>query len=175
VSETGVEAGKPRWVLMGRVSGLYGLRGWVKVLSYTEERADIVDYDTLYVNLENRWQALKVEDGRPNSRGVVLKFAGYEDRDTAATLLQLDIAVPREQLPVLEPGEFYWTDLQGMRVNTVDGIELGEVSRLMGTGANDVMVVTGAQERLIPFLLDTVVTDVDMEQGVIQVDWDPDL
>ncbi len=175
MSETGGEAGEPRWVLMGRVSGLHGVRGWVKVFSYTEKRADIAEYDTLYLNIGNRWQALKVQDGRPNGRGVVLKFAGYEDRDAATTLLQLDIAVPREQLPMLEPGDYYWTDLQGMRVTTVAGIELGTVARLMETGANDVMVVTGARERLIPFLPDTVVTDVDMDQRVIRVDWDIEL
>jgi 16S rRNA processing protein RimM len=159
---------------VGRVSGLYGVNGWVKVFSHTQQRSDIIGYGTLYLRVHDEWQAFEVEDGRAHGRGVVLKFAGYEDRDAAAGLLQLDIAVRREQLPALDPGEYYWTDLQGMRVVGLSGAELGVVERLMETGANDVMVVTGERERLIPYIIDSVVTDIDQDNGVIRVDWDAD-
>jgi 16S rRNA processing protein RimM len=174
VNSTGGRTDSSEWVLVGRVTGLYGVNGWVKVFSHTEKRADIVGYGTLYLRVRGRWQAFEVEDGRPHGRGVVLKLAGYEDRDAAAGLLQLDIAVRRGQLPALQPGEYYWTDLQGMRVVTLSGMELGVVDRLMETGANDVMIVTGTRERLIPFLIDSVVIDIDQDNDVIRVDWDAD-
>ena len=161
------------WVLMGQVSGLYGVDGWVKVLSHTQAREDIIGYKPLYLRRDS-WCAAEVEAGRLQGKGVILKFAGYDDRTAASTLLGCDIAVRREQLSALAPGEYYWTDLQGLRVVTVDGTALGNVQRLFDTGANDVVVVAGERERLIPFLKGEVIVDIDLEQGMMRVDWDPD-
>lgn len=165
---------KRRWVLMGRVSGLYGVRGWLKVFSHTEPRSRILDYNPLFVNSAGQWRALDVEDGRVHGKGVIIKPAGHDDRDAASALIGCDIAVRRDQLPEPEPGEYYWADLAGLRVVTVEGVELGTVDHLFKTGANDVMVVTGERQRLIPFVRDEVIVDIDFEQGVIQVDWDPE-
>ena len=75
-----------------------------------------------------------------------------------------------------EDGEFYWTDLIGSRVVTTGGVDLGEIERMMETGANDVMVVRGGVERLIPFLFGSVVQSVDLDEGggTVVVDWRPD-
>jgi 16S rRNA processing protein RimM len=159
---------------MGRVSGFYGLKGWVKVLSFTRERDGILGYDPLYLNVEGQWHPLPVEDARTQGKGLILKLAGRDDRDDTATLLGADIAVHRTQLPALEPDEYYWTDLEGLRVITVDDVELGRVERLLETGANDVVVVRGDKERLIPFLQGEVIEQVDLASGIMRVDWDPE-
>jgi 16S rRNA processing protein RimM len=104
----------------------------------------------------------------------VVQFDGVEDRDQAAARVGCDIAVLREDLPAAEDGTFYWADLEGLRVVNRDGAELGKVAYLMETGANDVLVTAGERERLIPFVVDKVILDVDFAKGVILVDWELD-
>jgi 16S rRNA processing protein RimM len=105
--------------------------------------------------------------------GLAAKLAGLEDRDAALRLKGLQIAVPRAALPPTQSNEYYWTDLLGMQVVTVQGVSLGTVDQMMETGANDVMVVAGERERLIPFIGDVVKT-VDLAARLITVDWDPE-
>lgn len=162
------------WVVMGRVSGLFGVEGWVRVFSHTEPRVGIVRYAPVFLRRQNEWQPFRIEAGRAHGAGVVLKFAGCDDRDQALALLQADIAVRRAQLPSPAPGEYYWTDLQGLRVVTVDDVELGTVSHLLATGANDVLVVKNERERLLPFVRGQVVVEIDLERRFLRVDWDPD-
>ena len=161
-------------VVVGRISGLYGVRGWVKIYSYTEPRDNILNYDPWRLGHDGQWRIERMENGRLQGRGVVAQLVGYVDRDSAAKLVGLEIAVPRDQLPSANEGEFYWTDLEGLRVRTRDGLELGNIDHLLATGANDVMVVIGDRERLIPFVMDQVVTQVHLDEGWIEVDWDPD-
>jgi 16S rRNA processing protein RimM len=97
-----------------------------------------------------------------------------DDRDQAVALVGRDIAIPREALPVTEDGSFYWTDIEGMQVLHRDGTDLGRVAYLMETGANDVLVTKGERERLIPFIAEKVILDVDFDKGVISVDWEWD-
>ena len=164
------------WVVLGRVSGLYGIRGWVKVFSYTEPRHGICEYNPLYLKVKGDWQRYEVSAGKAHGKSVIISFAGIEDRTVAAALTGCDIAVRREQLPELEPGEFYWADLQGLRVITLEEVELGTVAYLFTTGANDVVVVEAADKReyLIPFLRDEVIVEIDLVQSLMRVDWDPD-
>lgn len=161
-------------VVIGRISGLYGVRGWLRVFSYTEPRENIVDYSPWLIQIDGLWQPVEVEDGRAQGKGVVVKLSGCDERDTATRYLGLDIAVRREQLGALAPGEYYWTDLEGLRVVTCEGVELGRVDHLFATGANDVVVVRGDRERLIPFVQGDVIRDIDLQDGVMEVDWDPD-
>jgi len=160
--------------VLGRVSGLFGVRGWVRVFSHTEPREGIVRYNPIFLRRRDEWQPFEIEAGHAHGAGVVLKFAGCDDRDQATALLQADIAVRRAQLPPPEPGEYYWADLEGLRVVTLDGVELGTIASLFATGANDVMVVRGERERLLPFIKDRVVVEVNLEQRLMKVDWDPD-
>ena len=162
------------WVVLGRVSGLFGVQGWVRVFSETEPREGIIRYNPVFLKQQGEWRPFEIEAGRAHGAGVVLKFVGCDDRDRAAALLQCDIAARRAQLPPPKPGEYYWIDLEGLRVVTLDGLELGTVDSLFATGANDVMVVQGAQQRLIPFIRGKVVTEIDLEQRLLRVDWDPD-
>ena len=164
---------RERMVRVGRISGLYGVRGWLRIHSFTDPRENIIAYRPWYLNQAGAWRSVQVEAGRRQGKGVVAKLAGCNDRDSAATLVGNDIGICRDQLPTAETGEYYWGDLIGLRVRTVAGVELGTVDHLMETGANDVLVVRGDRERLIPFVRGSVVRKVDLQQGCIEVDWDP--
>ncbi len=161
-------------VPVGRISGLYGVRGWVKIYSYTEPRENILKYNPWLLNLAGGWTPVELLEGKRHGKGVIARLAGCEDRDAAARWLNTELAIRRDQLPETAPGEFYWNDLIGLKVITTGGIELGVVKDLMETGANDVLVVDGEVERLIPYVPDDVVVDVDLEAGELRVDWDPE-
>ena len=162
------------WIVLGRVSGLFGVNGWVRVFSHTVPRAGITHYNPVFLGQKGEWREHKIESGRTHSAGVVLKFVGCDDRDQAIALLQSEVAVRRVQLPPPKPGEYYWTDLEGLRVVTLDGVELGIVASLFATGANDVIVVKGERERLLPFVKGQVVINIDLVRHLMQVDWDLD-
>ncbi len=162
------------WVVLGRVSGLFGLQGWVRVFSHTEPRQGIAQYHPVFLQQQGEWRPFEIEAGRAHGAGVVLKFVDYDDRDRAATLIQSDIAVRRAQLPPPAPGEYYWADLQGLRVMTLQGVDLGIVDHVFATGANDVLVIKGERERLLPFVKGQVVVEINLEQRLLRVDWDPD-
>lgn len=117
---------------------------------------------------------VKIEDGRVQGKGLAVLLPGFEDREQAAALVGTQIFVGRDQLPATAKNEYYWSDLEGLEVKTTLGQSLGRVAKLMETGANDVLVVRGDRERLVPFVQGQYVTRVDLEGGVIEVDWDPE-
>ncbi len=168
----------PAWITVGRIGAPYGVKGWVKIQSHTEIPSNILDYDPWYLRPEKAadadWREARLDGARVHGKGVVAKFAGCDDRDAAVLMRGQEIAVRREQLPAAEEGEYYWIDLVGLRVETLDGTELGRVDHLMATGANDVLVVEGERQRLIPFVTGHIVKDVDLDAGVIRVDWQAD-
>jgi 16S rRNA processing protein RimM len=161
-----------RMLVLGRISGVYGVRGWVKVFSDTEPRENILAYTPWYLGASR--SPCRVADGRRQGKGLVARIEGCEDRDRAAALVGQEIAVRRDQLPPPHTDEFYWADLEGLSVETLDGTLLGRIHYLFATAANDVLVVTGERERLLPFVWDQVVKDVDFESGRMRVDWDAD-
>jgi 16S rRNA processing protein RimM len=161
-------------VVLGRISGIFGVRGWVKVYSHTDPKQGILDYATWFLQHGATWQQRRLIAGKAHGKGIIAHIQGCDDGDQAALLIGCDIAVRRDQLPALAADDFYWSDLEGLSVCTVDGRELGTVSHLFATGANDVLVVRGERERLIPYLWQQVVKSVDLQAGVMQVDWDPD-
>ena len=161
-------------VVLGRISGLFGVRGWVKVYSYTEPREAVLDYDRWLLSGNDGWREATVAEGQRHGKTIIARIDGYVDRDQAATLVGTDIGVARDALPETDANQFYWSDLEGLRVVHRDGCELGTVAYLLETGANDVMVVKGEQERLIPFVMGKVVLGVDLDNGEIQVDWEWD-
>lgn len=162
-----------RRVVVGRIGAPVGLRGAVRVWSYTVPPEALLDYRTLQAGSVPNGRVMQVQAGEIRGRSLVLQFAGVTDRDAAARLNGTDLAVERRQLPPLPDGEFYWADLEGLAVVTLDGQALGTVATLMETGANDVLVVRdGPRERLIPYLRDSVVRQVDLPGGTLTVDWD---
>lgn len=163
------------FVTLGRVSSHYGVRGWVKVHSDTDPRDNIVSYSPWYLNRGEGWEKCVLEGGKVHGKGVVAKLPGCDDRDAAAEWMGALIAVRRDQLDdQLVEGEFYWADLEGLEVVTVDGVVLGKLDHLFETGANDVMVVKGDRERLLPYLWEQVVKEVSLEDRRMVVDWDPE-
>jgi len=173
-------------IVVGRISTPYGVRGWVKIISYTEPADNIFQYRPWYVqqkgpDQQRVWKDFTVDDGRIHGKGLVAHIRSVEDRDSAERLKGCDIAITRDQLPAAQPGEYYWVDLIGCQVVNLQGIELGVVDHLLETGANDVLVVLEAsqngkhaKERLIPFVMEEFVKTVDVEHKTIQVDWDAD-
>lgn len=165
-----------RRVLVGRIVGLYGVQGWLKIESWTEPRTQIFKYQPwLLEKAPGEVMEVGGINGRPQGKGLVCQLPGVDDRDAAAALVGLDIHVARELLPPPAKGEYYWVDLEGLEVVTTEGVSLGRVSHLFATGANDVVVVRdGTRERLVPFVQGTYVRSVDLSGGRMVVDWDPE-
>lgn len=161
-------------VILGKVGGLYGVRGWVKLWSFTDPVENLLDYQEVELGREGAWRVARLAEGRRQGQALVARFEGCTDRDDAALLVGAELAVMRDRLPAPAAGEYYWADLAGLKVVTTEGVELGRVERMMATGANDVMVVKGERERLLPFLPGRFVHEVDLAGGLIVVDWDPD-
>lgn len=157
---------------MGRINAPFGIKGWVKIQADTEYPDSLFEYSELHVGRDGDWRVLKVEEIETRPDGAVIRFAGYDDRDQAFALRGQLVAVPREQMPEPEADEYYWADLIGMTVIGHDEAVLGEVSHLFETGANDVMVVKGADgvERLIPFV-SAVIEKVDTQARIITAQW----
>ena len=163
-----------RLLTVGRIVGIHGVDGWVKLESWTEPRLRIFSYRPWRLTLAGSEFEAASAQGHEQGKGMVAKLPGCDDRVAAAKLVGATIQVPRSALPKPKRGEYYWTDLEGLIVVTVDGVDLGKVSHLFATGANDVLVVRGERERLIPFVTGQFVKEVDLKAGRITVDWDPE-
>ena len=167
-------------VTLGKVGAVYGIKGWLKIHSFTDDQEAILDYFPWSLKLGNKIQSVEITDWRKHNNGIVVKVAGIDDRDIAQKLVGSEIFVSEDALSDLPEGEFYWRDLIGMSVVTDKGYDLGQVSDIMETGANDVLVVKanlkdgfGKKERLIPYLMDQVILSISTENKQICVDWDP--
>ena len=174
-------------VVVGRIDGAYGVRGWLRVTSYTDPVENLVGYRPWHLRPERRdftsaaslvskggWRAVAVREIRPHGEGFRCSISGVADRDAAARWRGALVGVPETILPAPGEGEYYWRDLIGMAVTTLTGTPLGRVETLIATGANDALVVRdGERERLIPFI-GQVAREVDVHRGVIVADWDPD-
>ena len=158
-------------VTLGRVSGGHGIKGWLKIQSFTEPRENLLDYSPWILRRADREQGMVVEQGQAHGNSLVAKIRGVDDRNSALEWRGAQIAVERWRLPPCAPGEYYWTDLEGLEVRTPEGTVLGTVDHLIATGSNDVLVVEGERQYLIPFLPDEVIRAVDLEGRVIVADW----
>ncbi|MBP7580141.1 MULTISPECIES: ribosome maturation factor RimM [Vogesella] len=158
-------------VVMGFVRGAFGVRGWVKVQADTQYADSLFDYPQWWLKKDGEWKPYTFTDGSAQPKGLVVKFDGVDDREIAAGMRGMQIAIARDQLPAAADDEYYWIDLIGLDVVNKEDIVLGKVAELMETGANDVLVVRGdTDERLIPFVSDYIV-DVDLAAKRITVDW----
>jgi 16S rRNA processing protein RimM len=161
-------------VPMGRVTAPFGVKGWVKIYALTAPATNLCDYPVWWLGREGDWRETKVVAARAHGSALIAQLEGVADRDAAATLKGMMIAVPRAQLPPVADDEFYWADLIGLRVLNAQQHEFGRVARIVETGANDVLVVDAdGHETLIPFIAD-VIRAVDLATGVIRVEWGRD-
>jgi len=158
---------------MGRITAPFGVKGWVKVQPNTEAARNLLAYKTWWMEGDGDWRSIAVAEAKVHGRTVVAKLEGCEDRDAAAALRGRLVGVPRAALPGTKSGEYYWADLISLAVVNGAGQALGSVRDVLRTGANDVLVVAGERERLIPFIAD-VIRDVDVAGGVIRVEWGAD-
>ena len=175
-------------IVLGQITGQYGNEGWIKLVSYTRPKEQIFDFETWYLaeesELENlrksgsrkeigfRW---KLKSGTEKGKWLVAKPEGCESISQAEELKGLQIVVDESDFPQLDEGEYYWHDLIGLSVVNTLGTDLGMVSQLLETGANDVLVVKqereGKVERLIPWI-DQTIKEVNLVDAKIVVDWD---
>ena len=164
-----------RMILLGKVHGAFGVRGELKLESFTEPKRAILGYQPWVLrDVRGVERELAGAHGRETSKGLVAVFPDVADRDAAEALRGTEVWVPRSALPPPKPGEYYWIDLEGMRVVNLEGADFGTVSHLFSTGANDVLVAQGDRERMIPFLEPDYIASVDFDSGVVTVDWDAD-
>ena len=173
------EAGETQRIVIGRIAGVFGVKGWVKVESFTRPPENILRYARWRLGMKGQWREMRVVQAKPHRNGFVAQLedeAGDQvaDRDAAAALVRAEVVVLRSELPPPGKGEYYGTDLIGLEVRHVEGQVLGRVTSLMETGANDVLVVRNGRDRLIPFVRGPIVKEVDLQTGIIRVDWHPD-
>ncbi|PVZ85652.1 ribosome maturation factor RimM [Serratia sp. S1B] len=167
-------------IVLGKMGSTYGIRGWLRVFSSTENAENIFDYQPWFIQRSGQWQLIELEDWKRHNQDLIIKINGVDDRDAANLLTNFEIVVDSEQLPPLEEDDYYWKDLMGCQVVTTSGYELGKVVDMMETGSNDVMVVQanlkdafGMKERLVPFLHGQVIKKVDLAAKIIEAEWDP--
>lgn len=160
-------------ICVGHITGVLGVKGWVKVFSNTSPRENIVNYSPWLLEAGEDLEPVAVS-GRLQGKNVVAKLDGVDGREQAYALVGRKIHILAEQIPQLDAGEFYWSDLIGLAVESLEGEALGNIDSMLETGANDVMVLNGDRKRLIPFVMDSIVTEIDLVNKRMVVDWKPD-
>ncbi|WP_110686146.1 ribosome maturation factor RimM [Salinicola aestuarinus] len=172
--------GDTQHVLLGRLTSPHGVKGWLKVYSYTSPAQNLFEYPAWTLSMQGRSETRKLLDARVQGKALVVRLEGIDTRELAEQWAGAEVLMDKTALPELDSDEYYWYQLEGLEVHTRDGLKLGQIDHLFETGANDVLVVrpvTGSlddRERLLPFLPDDVIVGVDLEQGIMTVDWDPE-
>ena len=176
------------YILLGEISGVSGLKGWVKVFSHTDPRLQITEYDQWFLRKDSRkekskgesesWLPVKLLNGRAQGKNIVVQLDGVTDRNQAEAMIGTKIAIHSDQLKNLSENEYYWKDLIGLSVETTEGVSLGKLDWIFNSGSNDVLVIKDNDEkrteRMLPFLFDEVVISIDMDKSLMIVDWDPE-
>lgn len=158
---------------MGRIAAPFGVKGWVKIQTFCEDPGTLMDFESWRVGRGEQQKQYSVEAIQDHSNTLVAKLVGIDDRDAAYALRGQEISVAKNELPPPEENEFYWSDLIGLKAVNREGVELGRVDSLLETGAQDVLVIKGTREHLIPFVA-AFVGKVDVAGGTIEVDWGED-
>lgn len=172
------EQGQNDLVMLGKITSVYGIKGWVKIYSHTEPMENILNYTPWFLKNGGKHQTVKIEQGKRHGKGLIAKLVGCSDREVAQTFCGTDIYVEQAQLPELTGDEFYWHQLENLIVVTESDEVLGRVDYLIATGSNDVLVVKATaesiddKERLLPYLPDQVIKEINLEKGTIRVEWD---
>ncbi|NMT64140.1 ribosome maturation factor RimM [Marinobacter orientalis] len=166
--------------VIGQITSVFGVKGWLKVYSYTDPKEGILNYRDWTLVRDGKRIPAKLEEGRRQGQGIVVRLKGIDDREVALGYSGADVVVSTEELPELPEGEYYWQQLEGLDVFTTEDECLGRVHHLIETGSNDVLVVRATdasidqRERLIPYRPDAVVLSVDLAGSRMVVDWDPE-
>lgn len=159
-------------IVVGRIAGVHGVKGRVKIMSYTSPRENILHYTPWQLRLDTETRATAPRDWNLQHKGLVVALEGIQDRDEARRWIGAEISILRSQLKELASGEYYYADLVGMEVINRAGKSLGRVREIMETGANAVLVITGRKRVLVPVVWRRYVEEIDQDAGVIRVDWE---
>lgn len=161
------------YITIGKIGTTYGVHGWLKIYPFTEVSSSILDYRPWFLlDAQGHFEPVKIEDTKIHGINVLVKFINFDSKEAARTLTNKKIAIKRSQLPKLNPGEYYWSDLIGLTVINQSGETLGKVISLIETGSNDVLIVKGKIEQAIPYLPEVIV-NIDLYQAEIHVKWEP--
>ena len=160
-------------IIIGRFASTYGVRGWLKVISYTDPIDNILKYPNWQTEHAAQWETITIEENRPHGKGIVVKLSGCDSPEQARLYTNQPIAINREELPTLAKEEYYWADLMGLRVITQDGTDLGRIDDILATPANDVLVIKNDRKRLLPYTTE-VIQSINLEDKLMIVDWDPE-
>jgi len=162
------------FIIVGQLGKTYGVAGWLKVNSFTSPFDNILDYHPWYYQQDEQWVVLPIIDKQLQGNYIIAHVENMHSPEAARRITGTDIAIKRSQLPKLAKDENFWCDLVGLNVVTTTGLALGTVARLFDSGANDVLVIQGEKEHLIPYIKDHFILQVNLAERVITVDWDPD-
>ncbi len=160
-------------IVVGHFGQSYGIKGWLKVNSHTDPIDNILQYKQMQIYHHGQWQAVEITEMKSHGKGIIAKLANCHNPEQARTYTNDAIAIFRHQLPQLPPEEYYWADLIGLRVINQQGVDFGIVDHLFTTGSNDVMVIKGDRQRLLPYI-NSVIQLIDLTEKKIIVDWDAD-
>ncbi|MGL5743181.1 MAG: ribosome maturation factor RimM [Legionella sp.] len=162
------------WIVIARFGRPHGVKGFVTVHSFTEPRDNVLKYAVWHAFINNKWEPIKLVRAEVQNKSIIVQIEGYPEREMAGRLTNIEIAISKEQLEELKPGEYYWHQLIGMNVINQQGQPFGKITEIIPTGANDVLVVEGDKKHLIPYLPGQFILDIDTNQQTITVDWDLD-
>lgn len=168
-------------VVVAKITTVYGVKGWVKIHSFTQPMQNFLEYGHCQVRKNGHWQELEIDQSRIHGKGIVAHISGVDDREQARDYCGLELSVAVDELPALQDDEFYWHQLVGLAVYTSrDQQLLGKVDHLIETGANDVLVVKPCKgsiddrERLIPYLPGQYIGAIELDEGRLTAEWDPE-
>ena len=161
-------------IVMGKILGPHGIKGWIKIHPFTEKKDSLIDHKILMASKDEKlWQSFEVESMDVGDKFILAKFKGVDDRNAAEKLNKFFISLDKSSLPKLDENNYYWHELIGLDVKNNEGMYFGKVDSLIETGANDVLVVLGDKEYLIPYIKQ-VILEVNLETNMIRVDWQND-
>ncbi|MGP1871591.1 MAG: ribosome maturation factor RimM [Arsenophonus sp. ER-BJ3-MAG3] len=167
-------------IVLGKLGASYGTCGWLRIFSLTEHTEDIFDYKPWFIQSSGQWRQVKLEAWKYHNKNSIIKIKHINDRNAANLITNYEIFIDSTQLPILKDNEYYWKDLINCKVITIEGYSLGHVQYLIETGSNDILVIKanledtfGIKERLLPFLYEQVIKNINLTIKTIEVDWDP--
>lgn len=164
-----------QYLLAGKIGAVHGLKGWLKVHSFTNPSENILQYRPWFIESLDGYQPLISDNHRWQAQVLVVHFKGLDSRETTGHLTNKSLYIKKAQLPLLKKGEYYWEELVGLRVSNLEGVDLGMVTSLLATGANDVLYIEGKETHCVPYLPKQVIKQVDLLEKTMLVDWPAEL
>jgi 16S rRNA processing protein RimM len=161
-----------KYIPIGRVGAPHGIHGWLKIISYTEPPENIFNYSPWMLLRRGKYETIEIAGTRQLGDKLIVQIAKYNAPETARIFTGAEIVITRAQLRELPEGEYYHTDLEGLTVIDQHNNSLGVVSEIMETGSHDVLVVKGTKRILIPFVLNEIINEINLSEGIIRVHWD---